>query len=207
MAKSKASTTNTRAAKPRIRALVRKTLAPINDVSLADVGQRVDRAIALIDDATAALGPLASLGDDARRHSNGRLKNGEEAAVASVLDAGDAFPTLFAALADKDRGKDDTIFESAPTRDALSRRTQIARLVAALEPLSQAVSDTLLSLGEDVREVAVPAYAIARVAATVNPALRAKLKAATAFYGAISARGAKTKKNKKPTPTASAASS
>jgi hypothetical protein len=207
MAKSKPKKKNVRTTKLGVRARDQKSLEPINNAAIADVRGRVDVAVILIGEAMAALGPLVEFDDEERRHSNGRLKNGEDVAVTSVLDAADAFPTLFVALASKDRGKDDTVFESEPTRDALARRIQIARLASALEPLAQGLSDTMLSLGEDVREVAVPVYAIARVAAAINPALRAKLKAATAFYTAISARGLKTKKNKKPAPPAGGAAS
>src|SRR5262245_58213431 len=94
----------------------------------AEVGKRVDAALALIAQAEEALGPLVELSEDARVHSNGRLRDGESAALLNLLDTADAFGSLFAAIADRDRGTDDGAFESGPTRDNLARRDHMARL-------------------------------------------------------------------------------
>ena len=164
------------------------------------VGARVDEAIALIQQAEALLAGLIELSDDERRHTAGRLRDGESAAITAVLDAADANPGAFAALAEQDHGTDATRFETQPTRDDLARREHLARLVSALGPLTTRSSDTLLAVGTRIREVSTPAYAIARIAATVNPKLRSKLAPATSFYSAPARKAQKTKKGKQPQP-------
>jgi hypothetical protein len=63
--------------------------------------------------------------------------------------------------------------------------------------MTQGVSDMMLGLGERVREVSTPTYAIARIAATVNPKLRAKPAPATKFYGAPVEMAQATRKSEK----------
>ncbi|MEO7331215.1 MAG: hypothetical protein ABI193_21750, partial [Minicystis sp.] len=151
----------------------------------------------LIEQIEAELGPLHEVTDEERKHTTGRFRDGESSAITAVLDAADAFPSFFAALAARDHGKDDAIFESQPTRDDLARRDHLARLFGALDPVTQGVSDTVLGLGERVREVSAPTYAIARLAATMSPKLRAKLAPATKFYGAPAAKAQATRKSRK----------
>lgn len=163
----------------------------------ADVGRRVDEAIALLSQVGEALGALEELREDARKFSNGRLRDTESKAISTVLNAADAYPHLFVALAAKDHGVNDEVFETQPTRDDLARRDHLARLAGALDPIADGVSDTLLALGSRVREVSTPMYAIARVAATVHPKLRAALAPATKVYGAAAAKAQQTRRAKK----------
>ena len=187
MATSKNASKKTAAAK----------ISPLLTASPEEVGKRVDTILALVLQMEIALGSLVENSDDERKFSNGRFRDGESAAITGILDAADAFPSLFVALAEKDNGSDDTVFESQPTRDNLARRDHLARLAGALDPLTRGVSDTLLALGSSVREVATPAYAIARVAASVHPKLRAKLSKPTKYYGAAAEKAKQTKKTKK----------
>ena len=172
-------------------------LSPLLTASPEEVGKRVDRMLALILQMESTLGSLVEYSDDERKFSNGRFRDGESVAITGILDAADAFPPLFVAIAAKDNGSDDAAFESQPTRDNLARRDHLARLAGALDPLTRGVSDTLLALGTSVREVATPAYAIARVAASVHPKLRAKLGKPTKYYGAAAEKAKQTKKSKK----------
>lgn len=170
---------------------------PILSAPPDEVGKRVDAVLALIEQIEAELGPLREYSDGDRKHSGGRFRDGESSVISAVLDTADAFPSFFVALAARDHGKDDAIFESQPTRDDLARRDHLARLYGALDPVTQGVSDTVLALGDRVREVSTPTYAIARLAATMNPKLRAKVAPATKFYSALAAKAQATRKSNK----------
>lgn len=192
-------------AKPKSKTLAAKTAAkeapakkaPVLDADPADVAQRVEKVLGLIAAIEAELGGLEELTEDARKYSNGRFREEESPNITTVLDTADAFPNLFVALAARDRGEDDDVFETGPTRDDLARRDQMARVEAALEPLAQRVGDTVLVLGARVREVSTPAYAIARVAASLHPKLRVMLAPATKSYAASAAKGQPVKKAKR----------
>jgi hypothetical protein len=171
--------------------------APLITADPAEVGKRVDAVLSLIAQIEEELGPVHEYTELERKHTTGRFRGGESIAITAVLDTAEAFPGSFAALAARDHGEDDAVFETQPTRDDLARRDHLARLFGALNPMTQGVSDTMLGLGERVREVSTPTYAIARIAATVNPKLRAKLLPATKFYGAPAAKAQATRKSKK----------
>jgi hypothetical protein len=163
-----------------------------------EVGKRVSAVLALLAQAEEALGPLVELSEDARLHANGRFRDGESAALENLLDTADAFSSLFVAIADRDQGADADAFESKPTRDNLARRDHLARLAGALDPLTRGVGDTVLALGASVREVTTPAYAIARIGASLHPKMRAKLAATSKYYGAPAVKAPQTKKKSRP---------
>ena len=75
------------------------------------------------------------------------------------------------------------------------------RLRRAIDELSTRISDTLLVLGESVREVIGPAYRIGRTAAEVNPEIRRALGTAITFYSAASREQAREKKKAGKIPT------
>jgi hypothetical protein len=57
---------------------------------------------------------LVSLTPDARLHSSGKLRDGEEEVMTDVLDTIDQYPGVFIALAPHDHGKDDKVVETGP---------------------------------------------------------------------------------------------
>jgi hypothetical protein len=126
---------------------------------------------------------LTALSDEERKHSIGKLRNGEAKAMTSVLDAVDRFPGFFASLADKDGGKDPTQVETAPARDALARSEAISPLVSLLEGMVLAVSDGVLADAEAAKVFTMPAYAIGRAVAPTDAKLRTALAPAISFYG------------------------
>ncbi|APR82198.1 Hypothetical protein A7982_07547 [Minicystis rosea] len=125
---------------------------------------------------------LESLTPDGRLHSSGKLREGEDEAMVSILDAVDAQPGVFAALAPHDHGQDAKVVETAPARTALARRALLAPLAKDLDALLTRVSDDMISSGEKAKDVTVPAYAIIKANADIAPALRKTAAPAIGFY-------------------------
>lgn len=148
------------------------------------LGRLVDQVIAEVSASLARLPGLATLSNDERIHSNGRLRDGEPEAMTAILDTADSRPAYFLPLAARDRGADENRFETGPCRDDLARRAHVERLRAALEPNFNRVGDTVLALGSRIRDVTMPAYALARVASAHDGKLREKLNPATDFFSA-----------------------
>lgn len=148
-----------------------------------DLKTRVDRALALVAELNALLPELIELDLVSRKHSIGKLRDGETDAMRAVLDAADAEPDYFRALAGKDRGGDERVFETAPSRKALAERDELARLQRELRTFAQRLSDTVLHLGAQAREVTNAAYHIARVNSDADPKLKSLLAPAFRFYG------------------------
>ena len=144
-----------------------------------------------------ALG-LASLTEEERLHSPGKLRTKEGDAMTAILDTVDGFPQVFGALADKDGGADPNVVETAPARAALARVQTLGPVAAVLESVLTRVSDDVLASAATAKEVTVPAYAIGKVNAASNPKVRKTLAGAINFY-AKTARHAKPVKPAKPT--------
>lgn len=140
---------------------------------------------------------LASLTDEERLHSNGRIREGEDAAILAILDTIDASPATFQALAPHDHGDDPKVVETAPARTAIERRELLLPLRDRLAALVQRLSDDLLSSGALARDVSVPAYAILQANAAFDPNLRKKGATAISYYGKAPKKAAATRAKKK----------
>jgi len=162
----------------------------IATMPLAELERRVGRAEALLVQLEAELPNLVEMTSDERAHSMGKLRDGESDALRTVLDAADAFPGYFQALAARDHGKDPAVFETAPAREALSRREILARLSNRLAALDTKVGDTVLEFGAIGRGVGLAAYAIASVNAESDAKLRSKIAPARSHFA--------TKRTRKP---------
>lgn len=125
---------------------------------------------------------LEALTPDERQHSSGKLRDGEEEVMVSILDTIDAHPGLFASLAAHDHGKDDKVVETEPARSALARRALLAPLAKELGGLLTRVSDDMMANGEKAKDVTVPAYGIIKANAPMLPSLRKSAAPAIAFY-------------------------
>ena len=125
---------------------------------------------------------LAKLTADERLHSGGRLRDGEDEALSTVLDTIDAHGPTFQSLADRDGGVDPSALETGPARAALARRALFAPLASELEALLTAVNDDVLASADLVKQLTVPAYAIAKANAPVNAKLRKSVSGALDFY-------------------------
>lgn len=125
---------------------------------------------------------LAQLTADERTGSSGKLRDGEGAILSILLDTIDSSPQTFAALADKDHGVDNSVVETAPTRQAIARREALAPVAATLARLSRRLDDDLLAQGEKIREVTSPAYAILKANAPVDAGLRKRASRVFDYY-------------------------
>jgi hypothetical protein len=173
----------------------------IRHMSVAEVARNAALALKLLRQVHALLPGMEVIDKDERLHSNGRIKDGEPAVMRSVLDTVDEHPRYFEALAPIDNGKDDRRVETGPARADLERREHLAAIGRAVDELSIKLGDTLLVLGESVRDVVSPAYRIGRTAAEVNPEIRRALGTAITFYSAASREQAREKKKAAKTPT------
>lgn len=160
---------------------------------VAELEKRVEQGLSYLTKLRELFPGLAQLTDLERRHSDGRLRDGEADALSVVLDIADEQPQYFTALADKDGGIDPNAFETDFLRDQIARRQLLAKLAATGEELAAPLGDTVLTLGGQVRPVLLAAYAIAKSVAAVDPKLRAKLAPVIDFYSRIGRRGAQTR--------------
>lgn len=174
------------------------------DASGAEAVQRAAaEAIAAIAKLEALLPPLVNLSPDERAVSLGRLRDGEAKVIGSILDAVDAHPQHFSALADRDKGTDEGVVETGPTRDALAKALALVPVAERLTTLATALSDTVLTHFASAREFSIGAYSLGRPAAKFDAKLRSTLNEAHTFYQsparlvrARAAKGAKTPPSK-----------
>jgi len=154
------------------------TLHTVSDLAAMSPAAR-DRCLAAVIDhckqALAGLPAAVTLSREERRTSTGRVGDDELPELEAILDVVDGSPALFAALAARDRGADPERVETAPTRQAIAVLRALGPVMAAVRALDDALSDTRLRLGEQVREVTTAARAIAKANATVNDTARAGL--------------------------------
>lgn len=106
----------------------------------------------------------------------------------------DAFTGVFAPLAAKDGGTDPNAVETAPARTALAEALALQPLADAIEAVAGRVSDAVLALATQAKEVSVPAYAIGKAGAASSPALRKTMAPALDFYAAPAAKRLQKKK-------------
>lgn len=129
---------------------------------------------------------LASKTQDERGNSNGKLREGEAAAMVNILDTVDKFPGLFASIAPRDHGVDDSVVETDPARAALARIALLQPLQAELTELLSRVSDDILESAELAKDVTVPAYAIIKANEAIAPEVRKAAAPALTFYANVS---------------------
>ncbi len=159
----------------------------VGEVGLASVVKTAHDAVRAARMALSAI-DLAQLTADERLHSGGRLRDGEEAALTTLLDTIDAHGPTFQSLADRDGGGDPTALETGPARAALARRALFAPLATELEALLTSVNDDVLASADVVKQLTVPAYAIAKANAPVNAKLRKSVSGALDFYKKLAKR-------------------
>ena len=158
------------------------TLPPLLTTPVADLDASVDHAVATIDQLESQLTWRYQYSAPARAASNGRFRDGEAAAVTSILDAADVQPAFYLQLAARDGGSDPGIFETQPTRDHLRRRDAVARLAARLATFATTMDDSVMRVGEAIRSVASPVYDSVKLVADKHEPTRAALSDATTFY-------------------------
>lgn len=154
-------------------------------LSPSDFERRIARLVELAREAESLLPAATPLTPEERQTSIGKLRQGEPDAMTAILDTVDAFPGVFASLADKDRGVDDDRVETTAMRRSLACLRGFEPVTKSLARLNDAVSDLALRLGEAAREFTIPAYRIGQANAPTHEGLRAKLAPAIEFYGKL----------------------
>ena len=167
-------------------------------MTTTELQARADKAKALFAEIVDLLPGLVTLTEAERRHSEGKLRDGESGALDAVIDVAEAHPAYFTSLADKDGGIDPNSFETELLRDHLARRRILGEIVAVGEQLSGPIGDTMLALGQRVRPVLLSAYHIAKSIAASDGNVRTRLAPALDFYGKIARRAAETRQSRVP---------
>jgi hypothetical protein len=176
----------------------RATARSLDELSIAELKARKARALELIAELRALVPGTVTLTEDERRHSLGRLRDGEHDALRLVLDVVDSAPKYFESLADEDEGHEPGRFETNLLRDRLARREILAEIQQAIEPVATGLADTVLHLGGQVRPAVLAAYRIAKTVSRTDRKLRSALSGAIDFYSAPARAAAKTRARTQP---------
>jgi hypothetical protein len=183
------------------------TSTDLTDMAIAPLTAAVAHATAQLASIRAALPNPTRLTTAERKHTGGRLKNGESAVLQTVaaVAADPTYAPLVKSLADRDFGTDPAAFEPALLQERLQRVDALAPLAAALEGLGQDLADTILDLQELSAQPLRDAYAILKSVSNSDPTLRARIKDVIDFYAKIAQAAAETRKAKKAAAKAPAA--
>jgi len=127
---------------------------------------------------------LTSLTSERRQHSGGKLKNGEETAIEAVLSTVQHHPAPFASLK----------VDPKAIRELLSRRVLLQPLAERAHRLAEDLADTVLRLGETVKEPSSAAYHVATALARHDPAIAHDIQPAQQFYQSVGRAAARTRK-------------
>jgi hypothetical protein len=153
-----------------------------SESTIDDFAARVAKAREGLAAIRALLPDLRRLNPEARKTSIGRLRDGEDAIIESVLDMVDESPAVFQSLASRDNGVDPAAVETAPSRDDLAQRAALQPFADDLVLLAEDVSDTLLDLGARPRTFSIAAYAIGQANAPHDARVKRGLARAERFY-------------------------
>jgi hypothetical protein len=164
---------------------------------LDELKKRIEKALALVAQIDELFPGLIELTDEARRHTNGRYRNGEAEALESLVDLAEKKPALFESLANADEGHDPKRFEHELLRDRLERAILLGPLVTALLDLASSAADTRLYFGELTRPVLLAMYEITKPHAKRDPSIASICKRALDFFSAIARTAAATRKRNK----------
>jgi hypothetical protein len=162
--------------------VTKQNLIRTSDADLAATAKQAIAQLKALKESLKQFG-FTSLTINEREHSNGKFREGESTAIATILDTVDAKPGLFEALAPFDHGTDDKVVETGPSREALVRRNALAPLLTELQALTEMVSDEVLCSGEIAKDVSVPAYAIIKANAALNKDVKSLAATAINHYG------------------------
>jgi len=174
----------------------------VSEMSISELQARAQKARALVAQLGELLPGLIHMSVDERKHSSGRFRAGEPAAMKKLLVAAGRHPELFTALADKDGGKDPKTFEAQPTIDDLDRIAALQELTDEMEMLAETLSDTLLAFGADARKVGVPVHTLINANRSIHPGLASDAAEGLEYYEAQGRQAARTRAKAKAAPAA-----
>ena len=173
------------------------TLQNTDELPIEELRQRAVRAKELIDELNALFPDRRRYTEDERRHSQGRLREGEAEMLGNVLSVVEYAPHYFASLADQDEGHDPGRLETPLLRDRLERRVIMGQISDALEPFTRGIGDTALHYGDLVRPVLLSAYRIAKPISKSDLGVANRLAPVVDFYTGPARAAAQTRASKK----------
>lgn len=174
------------------------------DLPLDQIKQAVQQGLTALATLRALLPNPTRLTAMDRKHSAGRLRQGESEVLQVVSDicANPTYAPLVASLAERDFGDDPTTFEPALLKERLQKVDALTPLADAFASFTEDMSDTALDLQLLARQPLLDAYAIFKTVAKNDPTLKALLKDVIDYYAAAAQAGAKTRKAKAAAPAA-----
>ncbi|HEY2746902.1 MAG TPA: hypothetical protein VGL86_19905 [Polyangia bacterium] len=164
----------------------------VDQISPEKLKKAVADATTHLDKAAEALTFLVSLTSEQRQHSNGKLKDGEDKAIAAIVETLSRQPAPFASLK----------VDPNQVTQLLQRRAVLAPLAEQATQLADDLTDTLLHIGEAIRGPVSSAYHVASALAPHDDAIAASLQPARQFYQATGRAAARTRKANKVHPPA-----
>jgi hypothetical protein len=150
--------------------------------AVADLEKRKAKAEALLQELLGLFPEAAALPADDRLTSQGRMGDGESAALVVLCDVVDAAPAAFAVLADEDAGDDPTKVETDLVRTRFAEHDLYRGLAGDVARAAKLFSDTALARGILVKPFAQAAYEIAKPLSKRDPKIRSLLAPALDYY-------------------------
>jgi len=158
--------------------------AAIDTLPIDKLRKLVADGAAHLDKAIEIFSFLVSLTSEERQHSNGRMRNGEEAALTAVIDTVSNHPQIFSALK----------LDAKALKSLLERRDLLTSSAERARHLADDLTDTQLHLGEAVKTPILTAYHLGVAVGSHDPALASGIQPARQFYQAPARAGARTRK-------------
>lgn len=174
----------------------------VSDMSIDELRARVRQVHNLLLQILTLLPGLIHMSVPDRRRSKGKFRSGEIEAMRKLLVAAGKHPDVFAALADKDGGKDPKIFEAQPAIDDLERLVAIQEIAEAVELMAEKLGDTLLSIGAKARAVIGPVHGLITANREHHTRLAADAAEGMEFYDEKGRQAARTKARTRAKPEA-----
>ena len=171
-----------------------------DEMSLAEFLQRIERVTAgakqFVSLVNAELPGLPELTTDDRVHAFRPRKDQIDGYLAA-LDVADKRPETFKFLADKDKGKDPTKFETDLVRERVLKHRALTELNKVLAPVGDLTVDGPLWLAMQFGETCSATYKLAKSLADVDPGARTIMAKALSKNARPAAAAAKTRAAKK----------
>jgi hypothetical protein len=158
----------------------------IETISEEKLKKAIETALARLDESEAALPFRTSLTSVQRQHTSGKWKNGEDTAIDAVIATVQNHGAAFAGLG----------MDARHVRDLAARRALIQPIAARAQQLAESLNDTVLSLGEAIKDAISPAYHFGAALAQHDPAVANDLQPAQQFYQNIGRSAARARKAK-----------
>ena len=155
------------------------------DLPLATFQQQVTQFEALVTQAAALLVNPTRYTPDQRKHSGGKLRDGEAAVLENVLEVARKFPASFETLANLDFGVDPNKFEVELVSERLAKAGMLLPVLEKLNRFVRDISDCMLQLNEVGAKPSHEAYVLAKALARSSAVIASMIAPTVAFYSAL----------------------